>query len=168
MAILDIKLMGEDVLREVAEPIPEDEIESQSTQELIDDMIETASQNPEHGFITAGLAAPQVGVSKRIFLIIAEGSTKKSPKFNVYINPELDFTTDELKDSNESCLSTPHLCGTVKRYTRVKITYYDREGNKQRETFAGDFAIYLQHENDHLDGVLWIDKVEDTKTISFC
>lgn len=131
-------------------------------------MIETAKQNPEDGFITAGLAAPQIGEHKRVFLIIKEGSPKRHPEYSAYINPQLEFPTSEMVDSEESCLSTPGLCGVVKRYREVKLTYLDEQGARQRLKLTGEQAIFVQHENDHLDGVLWVDRVFDTKNLRYC
>ena len=73
-----------------------------------------------------------------------------------------------MTESEESCLSTPGLCGTVRRYKELKITYFDREGNKQRKKVADEQAIFIQHEYDHLDGILWVDKVVDTKSMAYC
>lgn len=168
MAVRDIHVLGASVLRKSSEPVDQNEITSQSVQGLIDDMLETASQTPEDGFITAGLAAPQVGVSQRIFLVIKEGSSRKNPEYEIYINPELEFPRNELVESEESCLSTPGLCGKVRRYESVEVTYFDREGNKQRKKLNGEHAVFTQHEYDHLEGVLWIDKVVDTKSIRYC
>ena len=168
MAIRDILVLGESILRQRSEPVPENEISSKPIQTLIDDMLETASQSPEGSFITAGLAAPQVGESLRIFLALKEGSKRNSPEYEIYINPELEFPSSELTESKESCLSTPGLCGIVRRYPEVHITYFDRDGNKQRQKLSDDHAIFVQHEYDHLDGILWIDNVVDTKSIRFC
>ena len=168
MAVREIKLMGEDILRQVSRQVPQKEINSQSIQKLIDDMLETAAQTPEGGFITAGLAAPQVGESLRLFLVMKEGSDRKNPEYDIYINPELDFSSTEVTESEESCLSTPGLCGLVRRYKDLKITYFNREGEKQRKKVTGEQSIFIQHEFDHLEGILWVDKVIDTKTMSFC
>lgn len=168
MAVREIKLMGDKNLRRKAQNVPPDKIKSKEVQLLIDDLLETASQTPEDGFITAGLAAPQVNESVRIFLVMKEGSNRKKPDYVVYVNPQLEFTDQKMVESEESCLSTPGICGTVRRYDSLRVTYLDRDGNKQRKKFAGEQAIFIQHENDHLDGILWIDKVIDTKTISYC
>ena len=168
MAIRNIHVLGEPVLRQRSEPVPENEITSSSVQELIDDLLETASQTPEGSFITAGLAAPQVGESVRIFLAMKEGSKRTEPKYEIYINPELEFPGAELTKSEESCLSTPGICGTVRRYTEVQITYLVRKGKRQRQKFSDDHAIFVQHEFDHLDGILWVDKVVDSKSIRYC
>ena len=168
MKILEIRRMGDDILRQASESISQEEISSQNIQQLIDDMIETANQTPVGGFITAGLAAPQIGESLRLFLVMKKGSDKKNPEYDIYINPELDFPSTEMTESEESCLSTPGLCGTVRRYKELKITYFDREGNKQRKKVMDEQAIFIQHEYDHLDGILWVDKVIDTKSMAYC
>jgi len=160
--------MGARILREVAKPITADAISSQETQKIIDDLTETARSTPDNGFITAGIAAPQVGESVRIFLAMKEGVDRKNPEYNVFINPELDFPTPELVESEESCLSTPGLKGVVMRYKDVKVKYFDRTGTKQKIKLTGDQAVFVQHEYDHLDGVLWIDKVVSTRTIVYC
>jgi peptide deformylase len=168
MAVKDIVLMGDPKLRQKSKPISEEDIHTDDIQTLIDDMVETASQTPENGFITAGLAAPQVGEQKRLFLVIKDGSDKKEPQYEVYINPDIDIESGEVVDSEESCLSTPHLCGVVKRYKEIKISYLDREGKRQKKKVSGDQAIFMQHENDHLDGILWVDKQVDTRMMSYC
>ena len=168
MAMKEIRLMGSEKLRMKSKEVPKEEIQSDRIQKLIDDLIETASQTPEDGFITAGLAAPQIGELARVFLVMKEGSDRNSPEYEVYINPDLDMATGEMIDSEESCLSTPGLCGTVKRYKEIRISYLDRNGNKNRKKVSGEQAIFIQHENDHLDGVLWVDKQVDTKMMSYC
>lgn len=168
MAVQEIVLMGDPRLREKSKPIPEQEIQTDDIQMLIADMVATASQTPENGFITAGLAAPQVGVLKRLFLVIKDGSDKSNPQYDVYINSDIDIENAEVVDSEESCLSTPHLCGVVKRYKELRVTYLDAEGKRQRKKVSGDQAIFMQHENDHLDGILWVDKQMDTRLMSYC
>lgn len=168
MAVLEIALMGKPVLRQVAEPVSADELKSKEFQNFIDDFIETACQTPEPGYMTVGLAAPQVFESKRFFVAALPGATAKNPKFEVYINPEIEYISNEVQIGIESCLSTPGLCGEVTRHKEVEITYTDRKGKKQKEKISGERATFVQHEFDHIEGVLWIDKVTDTKTISFC
>lgn len=160
--------MGSEKLRMKSKEVPKKEIQSDSVQNLIDDLIETAGQTPEDGFITAGLAAPQIGNLARIFLVMKDGSDKKDPEYEVYINPDIDVATGEMVDSEESCLSTPGLCGVVKRYKEIKVTYYDRKGDRIKKKVSGEQAIFIQHENDHLEGVLWIDKQMDTRMMSYC
>jgi peptide deformylase len=167
MAVVEIALAGDPVLRKKAAIIPQEKITSDDTQNLIQNLIDTVSEEPEEGFVNVGLAAPQISVSKRVFVVI---KSKKGDDidYQVYINPEIEFISQQLVTSEESCLSTPHLCGEVQRYRKIRIKYFDHEGKKQSEKIRGDRAIYLQHELDHLDGILWFDKVKDTKTISYC
>lgn len=168
MAVLDVALMGKPVLRQKAQLVPEDQIKTKETQQFIDDMLETVKQEPEEGFTYVGLAAPQVFQSQRIFVAYVPIGDVPKPQFEIFINPELEITTDQMKTGHESCISTPNLGGMVPRYTEVQIKYIDREGNKKRQKFSNEYAIYVQHEFDHLEGILWIDKVTDTKTIGYC
>jgi peptide deformylase len=168
MAVRDIVLMGDSFLRERSAEIKVEHIQDSEFQKLVADMIETAQLNPEEGFITAGLAAPQVGEHVRVFLTIRKGSPRKHPTYDVHINPQLEFPSTEMRESEESCLSTPGLCGVVSRYSQVRISYLDEHGERHREKLTGDPAIFVQHENDHLDGILWVDRVADTKTLRYC
>lgn len=160
--------MGSEILRQKATAVLTEDVATEPVQKIIDDMIETASQTPERGFMTAGLAAPQIAEPLRIVLIMSKGSNQKNPSYDVLINPELQFPSSELIDSEESCLSTPGLCGVVKRYREVQVSYMDRKAERKREKITGERAIFVQHEYDHLDGVLWVDKVTDTKTLYMC
>ncbi len=166
MAVLDVVLAGDPVLRKVSKEIPEDEITGETTQKLIEDLIDTVQQEPEEGFINVGLSAPQIGFSKRAFVLILPGNDKK-PKFKAYINPEMEIMSEQLITREESCLSTPRLCGEVKRYRKIRLDYFDAAGKKQTDKLSGDWAVYAQHEMDHLNGILWLDKVDDTKTIGY-
>ena len=168
MAIREIILMGDPFLRERSEDVPKNQIQTDAFQKLIADLIETAKQNPEDGFITAGLAAPQVGEHVRMFLVIKKGVSRRRPDYRVFINPQLEFQSTEMVDSEESCLSTPGFCGVVKRYRELKISYLDQNGEKKREKLSGEQAIFVQHENDHLDGILWVDRVVDSKSLRLC
>lgn len=168
MAVREIQLLGSVILRRTARAVPDGDITSPRIRSLIADMIETAHQSTEGTFVTAGLAAPQVGESVRIVLVMQEGTNKKHPEYDIFINPEMEIKSNELVESEESCLSTPGLCGVVLRYKEIRLTYTDADGDRQRRVCSGDQAIYVQHECDHLDGVLWVDKVHDTKTFSYC
>jgi len=168
MAVKKIALMGESVLRQVAKSVPPKDITTKEIQTLIDDMVETALEELEGGFTTVGLAAPQVFESLRIFLAIAGDNKKDDRKYDVYINPEIEYVGEGQNASMESCVSTPRLCGEVRRYKKIKVAYLDREGKKQRKKLDGFRAVVVQHEYDHIEGILWIDKVTDTKTITYC
>lgn len=164
--ILKVARMGHPVLREVAEPVPPDKITSPEIQHLIDDMIETM-----HEYDGAGLAAPQVHVSKQI-VVIEPGGRQDEPDAAemptiVYINPEITPLTEEMDEGWEGCLSVPGLRGLVPRYTKIRFQAYDRDG-KRLDMVAENFAArVVQHECDHLWGKLYIDRIEDMTSLTF-
>jgi peptide deformylase len=168
MAVQELALAGDGVLRKKSKEIPQKKISSKEIQNLIEDLFDTVRDEPEEGFVNVGLSAVQISVPKRVFVLITPGSTENGPQFKEYINPEMEILSQQLMKGEESCLSTPHLCGEVQRYKKIQLDYFDREGNKHRDKLSGDWAVYAQHEMDHLNGVLWLDKVTDTKTISYC
>ncbi len=154
------------MLRQKSRLVTKDEIESQKVQDLIDQMAETAKQNPENGTITVGLAAPQVFQPLRIFLLIKEGTERsENPEYKAFINPDIEYIGDEIVQFEESCLSTPGLFGMVNRHKNINMKYFDREGREHQAELNDEWAVYAQHELDHLNGVLWVDKVADPKTI---
>lgn len=102
-----------------------------------------------------GLAGPQVAQSKRI-LVIGEGDGK----YKAYINPEITFKSRDKTNTDEGCLSLPGIFGFVSRPKKVHVKYQDLEGNVLKEKAKGMEAIVLQHEIDHLNGILFIDRVE--------
>jgi peptide deformylase len=169
MATREILVMGNPILRQKSKPVDIETIKSKKIQSLIEDLRSTAELNPEdEGLITVGLSAPQIGVLSRIFVVISDVDDPKGAKFEVYINPEIDIDSTQMISGNESCLSTPGICGEVSRYDSVKITYYDEKGKKIKKNVSDEQAVFIQHETDHLDGILWVDRVTDTKTISYC
>lgn len=131
---------------------PVDEVSdptSQEIQELIEDMIVT--MRDENGI---GLAAIQVEKNARIFLV----ETKNGPI--AFINPEIIEHSNETEIGEEGCLSVPGNYGDVKRYKHVTVKSLDRDGNEQIHDAQGLFARVIQHETDHLNGILFIDKLE--------
>ena len=169
MATREILVMGDPELREKSAPIDIETIKSKEIQKLIKDLRATAKLNPEgEGLITVGLSAPQIGVLLRMCVVISDVDDRKGAKFGVYINPEIEIDSTQMISGNESCLSTPGICGEVSRYDSVKLIYYDEIGKKIKKKISGEQAVFIQHEVDHLDGILWIDRVSDTKTISYC
>ncbi|MBP9869246.1 peptide deformylase [Patescibacteria group bacterium] len=101
-----------------------------------------------------GIAAPQVGRNDRICIV----NEKTGPK--AYINPEVEITTDALQDSEEGCLSVPGVWGNVKRAKKIRFRALDRHGRKVNFEAKGFMATVYQHEVDHLNGVLFIDRAE--------
>lgn len=151
--ILEIKTFPSEILREKSEPVTEfnDELHK-----LLDNMFETM-----YAAKGIGLAAPQVGVLKRFFVLDdLTGPNNKNPM--EIINPEFLVKDGEILEE-EGCLSIPGEYAYVKRYMNVKVKYQDRYGNEQVIEAADRLARILQHESDHLDGTLFIDRLTSTK-----
>jgi peptide deformylase len=166
VAVLEIREMGDPVLRQVARAVGAEELGSEETQRLIDDMIET--MRAADG---AGLAAPQIGVSLRIAVIeVREGNPRypyKPPiQLTVIVNPELTPLDSVTFATNEGCLSMPNLRGDLERFENVGVRYLDRHGEVHEETRRGLTAGTFQHEVDHLDGVLFVDRMADLSSLS--
>ena len=165
MAVLDIVRIGEPVLRLVADPVGADELATPGFQRFLDDLVET--MRAANG---AGLAATQVGVARRVFCVEVRDNPrypyKPDLELRVLVNPELRALSDETFMSYEGCLSIPDLRGLLPRALEVEVAYTDREGNRVVEEVRGLSAGTFQHEQDHLDGILFVDRVEDTRTLT--
>lgn len=165
--ILKVARLGHPVLREIAEPIPEAEIGSADVQRLIDDMIETMYDQAG-----VGLAAPQVHVSRRILVLEAEGGHPRYPDapgvpLQILINHEILEASEEMDEDWEGCLSLPDIRGKVPRHKTIRVRAFDREG-KRVEFEASDFhARIIQHEGDHLDGKVFVDRMTDMQSLVF-
>lgn len=164
MTTLDIINVGHPTLREIAAEIPVDEIKSAKIQRLIDDLIDT--KRAANG---AGIAASQVNVALRLFVVEA-GSNPKFPfkpayPLTVMINPKISFQTAERFENFEGCLSIPGLRGVVHRCPVIRVQGYNRDAEKVDFEIRGVSAGIFQHEDDHLNGVLYTDKLTDTKTL---
>ena len=165
MAVLDILEIPDPRLRDVAQPIPavDDDI-----RRLADDMLET--MYAAHGI---GLAATQVGIDKRILVIdlqerVTEGEEKEGEGEpvrdpHVVINPEILWVSDETSIYNEGCLSIPEQYAEVERPARCRVRWLDQHGDAHEEELDGLMATCMQHEIDHLDGVLFIDHISRLK-----
>jgi peptide deformylase len=160
-----ITKLGDPVLRRICEEIDPAEILEADIQELIDDLIDT--KRAANG---AGIAAPQIGVLKRVF--VAEN--KNNPRYpykpeiplTVVINPKITFLTEERFNSFEGCLSIPDLRGSLPRCPEIRVQGFDREGKPIDFISRGVSAGTFQHEDDHLNGVLFPDRIIDTRTLS--
>ena len=165
MAVLDIVRIGDPVLRTVAKPVTEDELASRAFQRFLDDLVET--MRSANG---AGLAAPQVGVSRRVFCVEVHDNPrypyKPDLELRVLVNPELRSLSDETFSSFEGCLSIPDLRGRLPRSAEIEVAYTDRDGRRVVEEIRGLSAGTFQHEQDHLDGILFVDRVTDTTTLT--
>lgn len=157
MSILKIARIGHPVLRQVAAPVQPEELGSEALNRLIRDMLDTV--DAEDG---AGLAAPQVHESKRVVVLQID----RDRGMEVWINPVLEPTSDELIGSYEGCLSVPGLRGLVARPAAVRVSALAPDGSPILLELEGFPAIVAQHECDHLDGVVYIDKVEP-RTLGF-
>jgi peptide deformylase len=163
MAVLEIATAGDPVLREPARELSLQELGSEPIQRLIDDMIETM-----RAAAGAGLAANQVSETVRIAVIEVNDNPRYPYKpqipLTVIINPLIEPVTPETVEINEGCLSVPGMRGVVDRYLQVRVTYLDRDGNEHQEIKRGLTAGTFQHEVDHLDGILFMDRVTDPRT----
>jgi peptide deformylase len=162
----EIVEIGHPVLRERARELTPDELRSDEVQRLIDDMIET--MRAAEG---AGLAANQVGETARVAVVEVRPGNPRYPykppvPLTVMVNPVIEPLDDELEWINEGCLSVPNLRGEVPRHVSVRVRYIDRDGVEHDEVRRGLTAGTFQHELDHLDGVLFVDRVADQSTLS--
>ncbi|MBS1860868.1 MAG: peptide deformylase [Actinobacteria bacterium] len=166
MAVLPIRELGDPVLRQPAREVSPEELRGAEVQRLIDDMIET--MRAADG---AGLAAPQVGVSLRIAVIEVRPGNRRYPykppiPLTVIVNPELTAPGEATFATNEGCLSMPNLRGDLERFENITARYLDREGKPHEETRRGLTAGTFQHEVDHLDGILFVDRMADLSSLS--
>ena len=165
MAIRKIATVGHPVLRQVARELTKEELRSAEVQRFIDDLVETMRDAAG-----AGLAANQVYEPIRITAI----EINKNPRYpykpnyplTILVNPVVTPTTDETFVNYEGCLSVPNLRGEVRRFTAVRVRAWDREGNDLDFEVKGLTAGTFQHEVDHLDGKVFLDRVEDTRSLT--
>jgi peptide deformylase len=165
MSVRQIVTVGHPVLRERARDVTAEELATPETQRFIDDLIDTMRH--ANG---AGLAANQVGVPMRI-AAIEVGDNPRYPykpriPLTVVVNPVIEPIDDELVEINEGCLSVPNLRGSVMRHVNVRVRYLDRDGVAHDEVKRGLTAGTFQHETDHLNGVLFLDRVTDPHTFT--
>jgi len=165
MTIRKIATIGHPVLRQRSREVTREELASPDTQRFIDDLIETMRDASG-----AGLAAPQVYEPVRIVAVEVKKNARYPYKpdipLTVLVNPVLEPLTEETFDNYEGCLSVPNLRGVVARFTEVRLTAWDRHGNPVDSVIKGLSASTFQHECDHLDGMIFVDRVKDTRTLS--
>jgi peptide deformylase len=160
VSVREIVTIGHPTLREQAREVTPEELRSAEIQRLIDDMIET--MRAAGG---AGLAANQVGVPLRIAVAEVDGTSPRYPykppiPLTVVVNPAIEPVGEETVEINEGCLSVPGLRGVVERHVEVRLRYLDRDGNRREEIKRGLTAGTFQHEVDHLDGTLIVDRAD--------
>lgn len=167
MSILKVARIGTPVLREIADPVPEHAVGSPDFERLIDDMIETM-----HEYDGIGLAAPQVHASTRIVVIEVPISQEEEDDgdeapITVLVNPVVTPLGAQRELAWEGCLSLPEMRGEVMRWKQIHLTARDRHGNAIDADFGGFFARVIQHECDHLDGNVYLDRMADMKSLTF-
>lgn len=154
MAIREIVKLPDPILKKISQPVErvDDELRG-----LVDDMLATMYDAPG-----IGLAAVQVGIPRRLLVIdIAKDEQPKSPM--AFINPEITWNSDELSEYEEGCLSIPDVFDDIERPAEVRVSYLDRDGKQHEEHYDGLMATVLQHEIDHLNGILFIDYLSRLK-----
>ena len=163
MSILKVARMGHPVLRQKCEPIDPKTITGPEVQRLIRDMFETMSEY--HG---VGLAAPQVHQAVQLAITGGEADDDGRPQFRVLINPEIEvLDEDDLLGMYEGCLSVPGLRGWVERPASIRVKAWNHKGEQEEFTLEGYSAIVTQHECDHLQGILYVDRIEDMARFAF-
>jgi peptide deformylase len=164
MAAREILQLGHPRLRERARDVRPDELRSDEVQRFIDDLVET--MRTAGG---AGLAATQVDVPLRIFAVEVGDNARYPYKpriaLRILVNPVITSASDETYASYEGCLSVPNLRGVLPRAAEIEISYLDRDGERVVERVRGLSAGTFQHEVDHLDGIVFVDRVEDPRTL---
>ena len=165
MTVREIVTVGHPALRQPAVEVSADELASAEVQALIDDLVDT--MRDANG---AGLAANQIADGRRIAVIEVNDNPRYPYKpripLTVVVNPVIEPVDDELVEINEGCLSVPDLRGTVHRHVNVRVRWLDRDGTPHDEVKRGLTAGTFQHECDHLDGVLFLDRVTDPTTFT--
>ncbi|MGH9313638.1 MAG: peptide deformylase [Vicinamibacterales bacterium] len=161
MAILKVARMGHPVLRARARALEPAELKGPTIQRLIHDMLETMKE-----YQGIGLAAPQVHESVRLFVA---GSTDEEHGFplTVLANPEITIAGPEVVEDWEGCLSIPDLRGRVPRARQIQVRALDRQGRTVELKVSGFTARVMQHETDHLDGVLFLDRIKSFESLTF-
>jgi peptide deformylase len=164
MAILKVAVLGNPVLRVPAEPVKN--IQAPDIQRLIDDMIETMRE-----YRGVGLAAPQVHSSLQIAVIEAEEDRNaregSSRPLTVLVNPRIVPLTEQMVEGWEGCLSLPDLHGKVPRYTEINVQAHDRRGRPVHLSVSDFFARAIQHECDHLNGIVFLDRMKSFDTLAY-
>jgi peptide deformylase len=161
--LLEVIRLGHPVLRSVAEPVPEEWFGSGRLVDLGRDMVRTMLE--EQG---VGLAAPQVAEGIRLFTYwVPETDDEPELQPIVLVNPEIRPVGDDVEEGWEGCLSIPGLRGLVPRYRRLKVKARSIEGDPVSLTADGFHARVLQHEYDHLDGIVFLDRMTSTRSLAF-
>ena len=154
MALRDILIVPDPILKKVSDRV---DVVDDALRVLMDDMLETMYAAPG-----IGLAAIQIGVAKRVIVMdLARPEEEPAPRY--FVNPEILWASEETQPYEEGCLSVPEIYDEVERPAHVKLRYMDYAGKVIEEDAEGMYAVCIQHEMDHLDGVLFIDHLSRLK-----
>ena len=164
MSILKVARMGHPVLRQKARALERADLRSPLVQKLIDDMIETMIEY--HG---VGLAAPQIHEGLRLFVasLDHDESSESPPAPIAIINPEITPVGSAVEEDWEGCLSIPDIRGRVPRAVEIKLRAWGRDGERLEITASHYAARVIQHETDHLDGILFFDRMRSFESLTF-
>jgi peptide deformylase len=162
MSILKVARMGHPVLRDRAARLERSDLRKPPMQKLIDDMIETM-----HEYHGVGLAAPQVHEGLRLFVALLDEDADAKSEAVAIINPEIVANDQTREEGWEGCLSIPDIRGLVPRFTDITLKALDRTGHPLELQLKGFPARVAQHETDHLDGVLFFDRMRSMQSLTF-
>ncbi len=163
MAILKVARMGHPVLRQKCETIDPEKITGPEVQRLIRNMFETMVE-----YNGVGLAAPQVHMPVRLCIAGGEMDDEGRTRYRILINPEITVLDEDNRlGMYEGCLSLPGLRGWVERPASIKVVGWNEKGEKLDFVLEGFPAVVIQHECDHLDGILYVDRIEDMTKFAF-
>ena len=166
MSILKVARLGHPVLRNVAKDLASKEISTRETQRLIDNMIETMKE-----YDGVGLAAVQVHVPMQIAVLEVANNPRYPQKpevpLSVLINPKIEPLSEEMEEDWEGCLSIIEMRGKVPRYKEIKVMGRNREGKEVDFVASGFHARVIQHEWDHLQGKVFLDRMKDLSTLTY-
>ena len=167
MALLKIARLGNPKIRHGAKLVSLDELQSPDIQKFIQDLVDT--MRDANG---VGIAAPQVHISKQVIAVEVSPDNPRYPNqsavpLTVLVNPKILEHVEETENGWEGCLSVPDLRGKVPRWTRVRVQALDRHGEKVEFDARGFYARVIQHEVDHLQGQLFLDRLSDLRTLTY-
>lgn len=158
--------MGNPILRKKTQEVPKNFLKTKDFGQLLEDMHDSMKH---YGGI--GIAAPQIGIDWQLALIELMNFNRYGEEVSfpltVFINPRIEYLTTDLQGFWEGCLSVPGLRGFVERPKKIKVTYWNQNGEEQEIIAQGFLATVLQHELDHLGGILYVDRVKDPKLLSY-
>lgn len=158
--------MGNPILRKKTQDLSKEFLLTDEFDQVLIDLLDSMRH---YGGI--GIAAPQIGIDLQVAIIELEGLNRYGEEVNLpltaFINPKIEFLTNEEQGFWEGCLSVPGLRGFVERPKKIKVTYFNRKGEEQELIAEGFLATVLQHELDHLNGILYIDRIKDPTLLSY-